>query len=52
MSTTVIQYVQDGMTLEIYNLLVLNLNSELSAQFQKGGDSYGFAMSYNQTTIH
>lgn len=47
-----IRYVQDGMTLETFNLLVLNLNRELSAQFQKGGGSYGFVMNYNHATVH
>lgn len=49
----VTQHVQDGMTFETFNLLALNLNRELSIQFEKGGGSYGFVMNYNQApTIH
>lgn len=48
----VTQHVQDGMTLETFNLLVLNLNRELSIQFETGGGSYGFVMNYNQASIH
>lgn len=47
-----IRYVQDGMTLETFNLLVLNLNSELSTQFQRGGGSCGFVINVNHATVH
>lgn len=49
---TIIQYVKDGMTLETFNQLALNLNRELSTQFKSVGGTYGFAKSYNQSTIH
>ena len=46
------QHVQDGMTMETFNLLVKNLNKELEAQFRKNGGSYGAVTNLNSATIH
>lgn len=46
------QHVQDGMTMETFNLLVQNLNKELKAQFGKNGGSYGAVTNFNSPTIH
>ena len=43
------QYVQHGMTLETFNMLVLNLNKELNTQFENGGL---YCQNDKQVTIH
>ena len=48
----VTQYVQDGMTMRTFNLLVQNLNKDLGAQFNKKGGSYSAVMNYNSPIIH
>lgn len=47
-----IRYVQDGMTLQTFNLLVLNLNRELSVRFKSGRGSYGVGSNFSNPTIH
>lgn len=48
----VTQHIQDGMTVETFNLLVQNLNKELSGQFQKSGGSYRAVTNHSNPTIH
>lgn len=48
----VTQHVQDGMTMQTFNLLVQNLNKELGAQFGKNDGSYSAVTNYSSPTIH
>lgn len=48
----VTQHIQDGMTVDTFNLLAQNINNEMSNQFQKGGGSYKTVTNHGKPTIH
>ena len=48
----VIDGVLNGITLETYNMLALNINKELKAQQKAFGANNLFNLPYNSTTIH
>jgi hypothetical protein len=48
----VIDGVLNGITLETYNMLALNINRELKAQQKAFGSSNLFNLPYTSTTIH
>ena len=48
----VTQHIQDGMTIETFNLLVQSLNKELSGQFQKSGGSHWTVTDHSNSTVH
>jgi len=48
----VIDGVLNGITLETYNMLALNINKELKAQQKVFGSNNLFNLPYNSTTIH
>lgn len=48
----VIEGISNGITLETYNMLALNINKELIKQEKAHGINSLFVVAYNSTTLH